>query len=334
MNSIHARSIMSAAMALMAITGINAQELEIATFEDLNLPADSHWVGDTEDEDYMMGEFSSGSFTFNNLYIADWDTWSFFGYASHTDTSYTSFLTDQWNCAAGCGACQSPTYGILYDAAFMGKSIMSLPSHPDGAVIPGMYVCLNSWALDAIYHGDGMNGPFAQGDYMALILTGSLGDEQTTEIEIPLADYRSATPEQWDKADTWRWVDLSPLGPVSQVQWSITSTKTSEYGITTPTYVCFDNVGAPSPDAALDSPFTPSELKVYPSVADSYTHVQTSMSGYTLSIVSVSGAVVYESRGQGGSMDISTASLPSGLYLVSLTSMNGERNTCRLLVKH
>jgi len=222
-------------------------DMAMATFDDLYLDTDSHWCGDVDDEDYMQGSFFSGSFEFNNLYMADWDSWAFFGYANHTATSFSSLTTDQWNSAVGHGVDESANYGVVYVSPFMGKTLSSLTHTDEGQAVPGMYVTNSAWVVDAIINGDGMSEAFGEGDLLTLKLTGKKADGSTSTMEIPLADYRAADEKDRWYLDTWQWVDLSPLGDVSEIEWDMTSTKANSYGITTPTYVCVDNIGAVRP---------------------------------------------------------------------------------------
>lgn len=223
-------------------------DMAVATFDDLYLPEDSHWCGDADDEDYMQGSFFSGSFEFNNLYMADWDSWAFFGYSNHTATSFSSYITDQWNSAVGHGADDSANYGIVFVSPYMGRTTTTLSNTEEGQVIPGMYITNSAWVVDAILNGDGMSeGNFGEGDNLMLKLTGTAADGSTTELEIPLADYRDANDKDRWYLDTWQWVDLSALGKVVSVNWDMTSTKSNFAGMTTPAYVCIDNLGAGRP---------------------------------------------------------------------------------------
>lgn len=222
-------------------------EQKTATFDDLWLESDSHWCGDTEDEDYVNGSFFSGSFEFNNLYMADWDSWAFFGYANHPSTSFSSYVTDQWNSATGHGVEGTGNYGILYVSPFMGKSVMTLSNTDSGEAIPGMYVTNSAWVVDAILKGDGMEDRFAEGDMLSLTITGIKADGTSAVMEIPLADYRAENDADRWYLDSWQWVDLSPLGEVKSVEWAMSSTKANSHGMTTPSYVCLDNIGAPRP---------------------------------------------------------------------------------------
>lgn len=234
--------LMTAAAALLGTAPLYANDIVPATFEDLGLAPESHWCGDTDDEDYMMGTFRSGSFEFNNFYWADYDSWAFFGYASYTDNSYTGDLSQQWNNVVG-GGYESETYGVLYYSSWMGVTTATLPDFPEGAAVEGMWVVNSAWVADAIVNGDGMSGPFGEGDSLRLIVHGHDAEGNVKDTEFMLADYTSANPEEWYAVNEWRWMDLSVLGPVVKLTFDIESTKANSYGMTTPGYVCFDNLG-------------------------------------------------------------------------------------------
>lgn len=222
-------------------------EQKIATFDDLYLEPESNWHGNTEDEDYMMGSFFSGSFEFNNSYMADWDSWSFFGYSNMTSTGFSSYLTDQYNSAVGHGVDDSANFGVVFISPYMGKTLMTLSNTTEGQTIPGMYVTNSAWDVDAILNGDGYEPKFDKDDYLMLNLTGTRADGTTTTLDVPLADYRYENEADRWYLDTWQWIDLSPLGDVVSVEWNMSSTKANAYGMTTPSYLCIDNVGASCP---------------------------------------------------------------------------------------
>lgn len=218
------------------------QPVVAATFEDLPLAPDSHWIGDVDDEDYLMGTFRSGSFQFNNFYWADYATWSFFGYANHTSRAYTS-MQDQWNCAAG-GGHLSPTYGVLYVADWIGPSLVELPDFQvEGAEIEGMWVCNTTWVQDFIDNGDYATDPYGKGDWLRLTVIGNCPDGEETSAEAMLADFTSEDPADWKSASDWQWMDLSGLGKVKGMRMTIASSKSNAYGDCTPSYVCIDDLG-------------------------------------------------------------------------------------------
>lgn len=216
----------------------------VATFDDLYLAPESYWRGYVDDPDYASGNFYSGSFGFNNNYISEWNSWNGFAYSDMTSTSFSSYFTDQYNCAVGHGAADSANFGVVFVSNWQGATEMTLSNTTIGESVEGMWVTNSAWVVDAILNGDGMEGKFGKGDWLKLKLTGVKADGSETEtLESYLADYQSADEAERWYLDTWQWIDLKPLGDVVKIRYDIDSTKKNKNGITTPTYVCIDNVG-------------------------------------------------------------------------------------------
>ena len=62
-----------------------------------------------------------------------------------------------------------------------------------------------------------------------------------------LADYRSENTEEHFALSTWKWFDLSSLGAITRLEFELFTTKSDDYGFTTPTYFCLDNFGTEKP---------------------------------------------------------------------------------------
>ena len=89
-----------------------------------------------------------------------------------------------------------------------------------------------------------MSDKFEQGDYCAVRISGEKEDGSYTDpLEIRLADYTSEDEGDWYVLDTWQWFPLESLGAVKKLRWEFTSTKRNAYGVTTPSYVCIDDLG-------------------------------------------------------------------------------------------
>lgn len=216
-------------------------------FNDLFLADNSYWRGYADDEDYISGGFFSGSFEFNNTYMSDWDSWAGFAYTNHASSDFASYYNDQYNSAPGGGFGGSGNYGVLFASIYYGTNAITLSNTKEGEKVPGMYITNSAWVVDAIVNGDGYEGPFEKGDYMSLRLTGIAANGDRTENEFMLADYRNEDADEHYYLDSWQWIDLTTLGDVVKIETSIFSTKSNTYGITTPTYVCIDNVGYERP---------------------------------------------------------------------------------------
>ena len=62
-----------------------------------------------------------------------------------------------------------------------------------------------------------------------------------------MADYRFANNEEDYVIDTWECFDLSSLGAVHTISFSLSSTKNNAYGILTPAYFCIDDFNGEAP---------------------------------------------------------------------------------------
>lgn len=214
-----------------------------ATFDDLYLEPESNWHGNIDDEDYMQGSFFSGSFEFNNLYMSDWDSWAFFGYSNMTSTDFENYYTDQYKSAVGSGVEESANYGVAFISDYMGNTEITLSNTESGEPVEGCWFTNSAWVVDAIENGDGMSDRFDKDDKLTLTVTGLHADGSTSALDFILADYTADEEQERWYLDTWQWCDLKPLGDVVKLRFSMSSTKQNSYGMTTPAYVCLDNLG-------------------------------------------------------------------------------------------
>ena len=214
--------------------------LEIATFEDIELAADSHMSVTTEEDDDRT-EFVSGDYEFATGCMHDWSYWYWFGYANHTDTKYET-LNDQWNNIVGGGYDGSTNYGVAFASEFNGPCYVTLLSE-EPAVVPGFYITNSSYAYTSMMNGDGFAKKFGKGDWFKLTITGYGADDAVTATkEYYLADLRDEATAYI--INDWRYVDLTSLGAVAKIGFSLSSSDNGAYGMNTPGYFCFDNFGA------------------------------------------------------------------------------------------
>ena len=214
--------------------------LEVATFEELEVPADGHISVSTEEDDKRT-EFVSGGYEFAHGCMSDWDYWYFFGYANRTKTSYET-LDDQWNNVVGGGYDGSANYGVAFAAAFNGPCYVT-PLSDEPVVVPGFYITNSSYAYSSLTGGDPYAKKFGLGDWFKLTITGYDADDEVTGTkDYYLADLRDA--EKAYIINDWRYVDLSGLGKVSKLSFELSSTDNGDWGMNTPAYFCFDNFGA------------------------------------------------------------------------------------------
>jgi hypothetical protein len=238
-------------------------DLHVADFENLYLSEESHWGGPFEKTNEFMinSQFYSGSFAFKNYCMPSLYTWAFFGYSNETSTDFSidDFFEQQFRSTVGHGVNESSNYGVVYCEKTMGHTDLRFTHTQEGAKLSGMYVTANAYLKSCVLEGDGMSKesdgttgkPFAIGDSVAIKATGYFKDQIVGVVTFPLADYRSNNVNEHYILDSWQWMDLSSLGKIDKVRFSMTSTKQNAKGITTPAYFCIDNVGDVRPEIVL-----------------------------------------------------------------------------------
>lgn len=211
---------------------------KVATFENITVGSENGHFIPKVDEDENLGNFTSGIFRFNTHYFPDYLFWSGYAVSNSTATNYT-VLDDQYNNVSG-GGFKSDNYLVCYP---QGESIDVLGSD-EGEVVSGFYVNNTAWVKKAIEEGDGMTpGAFTMGDWFTLTITGHKADKSTVNTVVYLADYTSENTANHHYINDWTWVDLSGLGAVTSLTFTMDSSHKNAYGVTTPTYFCMDNLG-------------------------------------------------------------------------------------------
>lgn len=215
-----------------------------ATFDDVTLGAGGYWQGESGDN-----EMYSGGWMFYNYYMPEYYFWGGFTASNHTDMSQSG-LNAQYTSASGGGYDGSTQYGVAYA---MGVQCDVHASDNQSHTVTGCYVTNNLWAYQNMHDGDAtataFGGPTGNDpDWFKLTATGKNASGQTVgTAEIYLADYRFSNNEDDYILNTWEWFDLSTLGAVHTISFSLSSSKNDSYGMITPAYFCIENFNGEAP---------------------------------------------------------------------------------------
>jgi hypothetical protein len=224
---------------------VGAANAYIATFEDLTLGPESYWNGSDG-----SGGFVSGSAHFKNNYNPQWDSWDGFSYSNITDTTTTG-MAGQYNAITGTGQGGSANYAIAY----VGWAQMPIVTLNAAGVIDGLYVTNNNYAYYSMLYGDAFAKKFGgeggnDEDWFLLTITGKdAGGNVTGAAEFYLADYRFSDNSEDYIVDMWEYVDLTLLGTVKSLEFSLSSTDVGQWGMNTPACFALDTI-VPEPGTA------------------------------------------------------------------------------------
>lgn len=229
----------------VSVSGVEvATTVGTATFEDVTLGSNGYWQGVSGEN-----EMFSGGWIFTNYYMPEYSFWGGFTASNHTDMSQSG-LNAQYTAATAGGYDGSAQYGVAYT---MGSQTDVYASDGAAHTVTGCYVTNNLWAYQNMLDGDATATPFggASGndpDWFKLTATGKNANGQTVgTAEFYLADYRFDNNDEDYILNTWEWFDLSSLGAVHTISFSLSSSKNNTYGMITPAYFCIENFNGEAP---------------------------------------------------------------------------------------
>jgi len=236
---------------IIVLSIVSTANADTATFEDLDLPAESYWDGSDG-----SGGFTSAGVHFGNNYNAEWGSWDGFSYSNITDTTAMA-LAGQYNAIAGAGQGDSGNYAVAY----IGWILPPTVTLSEPGIVDGLSVTNTNYTYYAILHGEVFSKKFGgqsgnDPDWFMLTITGKDVDGVVTgTVEFYLADYRFADNADDYILDTWQHVDLTSLGEVMSLEFTLSSSDVGDWGMNTPAYFAIDTLVGQS-GSVYDSPYT------------------------------------------------------------------------------
>ncbi len=224
------------------------------------------WTGCYNDVDYTWLEFGDnhGAFLLSHLIDGEGASWGGYywdGFCPAIGGDITDYglpgASGTWTvnyggCMAG-GGCVINADGSVtadpdqpYLVAYYSSWAMEGPSNQvmfinqDGNMTftpVGVYVCNHPWPYYGCEHGDGAARAFQEGDYFELTAHGVTADRSETTVSINLIEFVDG---ELKALNDWTYFDLSGLGEVQSVYFTLNSTDTGAYGMNTASYFCMD----------------------------------------------------------------------------------------------
>jgi Domain of unknown function (DUF4465)/Secretion system C-terminal sorting domain len=312
------------------VLGATAMEAQtVATFESLSLS-----TPDTFYVNYAMSGtdvgFNNGLAHFPCVYDTSWGGfWSYgFAYSNMTD-SVTSSYTNQYSAMAGSGFGGSAKYVVSYGVS--NKVILqgAAVGHP----VSGCYVTNSTYAHNSIRDGDPFARKFHNGDWFKLSVQGYHGGAlQPAIVSMYLADFLFPDTTMNYIVRDWQWLGLGALGSVDSLEFTLSSTDNSTYGMNTPAYFCMDNfTTAESGTLTAGNIPVGSVAKVYPDPALNTLYVDVEdKTLQQVTLMDVTGNTISSYNAGLSHLEINTSTLPAGMYMLVMSG-NGRTASAKFV---
>lgn len=277
------------------------------------------WEGTYDDDET---EIESQVFSIVHGSYSEWKTWWGFTASNSTDNLYQkNTLTYQFSNMASGGILLNEDGTIKtneFGAPVTGKEMPYLVAFPKAEItfntgksyeVVGAYFNLNSYTFYSILYGDGYARAFTEGDNLKLTVHGVDANENEKTVDILLASFSNGG---LTASTGWKYVDLSDLGEVEEIFFTMSSTDSGEWGMNTPGYFCLDKLAVK--EASGSSSVSKETLSGHVSLSYDRTNKN-------INLGKADFAAVYDSTGKivmtsSNKQSFSVADLAPGVYVV------------------
>ena len=219
------------------------------SFEGQTVNADGFWIGAAEGNSYSYSDdwggttttytdnvYKEGPVTFPvtyNLYTSAYGTsdfWSGFAISNRTATTFdaATMTPDQYNNVVG--------------KAHSGKNFCVITTYGEkislgaGVTVKSLYFTNSAYTVNSILNGDNYSGDkFAANDWFKCTLKAEKADGTTATKDIDLA-------KDGGYVNDWQLLDLSDLGAITSLSFEFSGSRSNDYGVLTPAYICIDDI--------------------------------------------------------------------------------------------
>lgn len=283
-----------------------------ADFENLNIAANIFW---NKPNGSVWEDYTSGHAIFRSTYTTSsyGDYWSKgFAISNHTDVNLDSGTvnsTKMYTAVTGSGVDSSANYAVVQN-----KSFVRLTAEAIGKQLSGVYVANTNYAYLSMKWGDAFARKFNDTDYFKLTIYGYKQGVKTDSVSTFLADSGRILT-------TWKWVDLTTLGDVDSVQFTVSSTDVGQFGMNTPGFFAIDNFTTRDMNTGFKNVYTSFDMNVYPNPTNSRIQIAlpATINQAEVSVVDVTGRVFHQ-QAITNLTEVNVENLPAGVYFVRVTS--------------
>ncbi len=312
--------------------------LENIDFESLSFTSGDYWNGATAALGTYNSTFTDGKASFNNSYtLSDWGygltgssaSWS---YSSMTDNT-TPGYNNAYSAIAGHGADNSSTYAVCYNSFGQESLLLETPLYAKSLEITN-----GTYPYFSMKNGDSFAKKFGgetgdDPDFFLLHISGYLDGELTNTIDFYLADFRFEDNSLDYIIDSWKSVNLSSLGVVDRISFSLSSSDTGDWGMNTPAYFFIDNLKL-SESSKVHNLITKGRINIYPNPAQEFFTITSEYPLEQINIFSIQGQILMTADCDKSlnNRQLSISDFPQGNYLIRIKTEKGTE--IRQLIKN
>jgi hypothetical protein len=234
------KKLLTTALAAFAISS-QAQVIDFENFSTLT-GWGSVWNGSGKS---IKSVITSGGANFATSFttgVKDSDTyWGKWTYSKVKNTTLAGFTNDRAS-ATGGGAENSNNYAVSYGSS-------NILTFSELVTVSGLQVSNATYPYLSMKDGDSFAKKFGgtsgdDPDYFKLTIQGYQGGilNTLTGVDVMLADFTSSISGNDFILNTWQIVDLTTLGGVDSLKFSLSSTDNGGFGMNTPAYFVLDNI--------------------------------------------------------------------------------------------
>ena len=227
---------------IISCANISAQQ-NIADFENLILSPESYWDGSDSSGISLASQYTSsfnvGDITLNNTWNSKWGYWQDGWIYSNNTDSLTSGSLNLSSSIVGHGINNSSNYAIGQNNVYL-----HLDTSNTTFPINGIYVTNTTYAHNSMRDGDAFSKMFtnADQDFFRLTITSVNNGNDIDSVEFLLADFTHPDSTQDYIVNDWQYVDLTSLGFVDSIKFSLSSSDNGTFGMNTPAFFAIDDI--------------------------------------------------------------------------------------------
>lgn len=279
--------------------------------ESFSLASESYWDGKYG----TPGSFIMDDAVFQNNYDFDYDYWSAgFAVSNITDDTQTGY-GGLYIAQPFIGNTSSANYTIgQRDAEITFIEVKSIQS---------VYISNNVYAYTSMRDGDSFAKQFGGSsgddpDWFLLTIEGfDLADNSVGTVEFYLADYRFSDNLQDYIVDAWTLVDLSSLGNVKKLKFSLTSSDVGSFGMNTPAFFALDDLTYSN--AVLSSnELSKNDVKIYPNPVKDFVVIENVGLNSDVKLLNAFGALIYQEKSTSSQLKINASNLENAVYILTI----------------